>query len=781
MRRAVWLGVLASLGGCASEESGFAIRRWELTVEGRPAGEVELPAHLHAVPARDVEYQLTTRVDVPDRLAGETLELTIPHLAAQATLRADDRRIDPRERHEIATYRRRGPHHFEIPAELSRDGAITLELTVAHRWTQSAWLDVAPRIAPPPEGLGLFDRVAFVNGALTLACLVAILAVGLTWLLVYLGDRRRTTYLWFGVQALSAATYPAFAFGVLHPLFGRYDAVVTMLGLTSALGGSLYFTHSLFSLGPPPRSLLVMLGGTALVTLVTPGPYVLSLVGARVVVIAVVVVITYQLARCARLVREDPVARKDAAWLLFAWIALGLTAWPDLAYWMGLGDFLGGLRPASIGLIVFALLLLLLMSRHHTIMLSRSDELNASLGRQVEALEHRQEEIERLNEELRHQISDRSEQLFVALAAVATGVRAELPEPGSVLNERYRLTRTLGEGGMGTVFEVERARDGVRLAAKFPSESHGIALARLAREAHVASMVVHDNVVRILDVDFLPSGHLYFVMELADGGTLRERRGEYRAPTAAATVLAQIARGLEALHAHGLVHRDVKPSNVVFARTTKGLVAKLTDFGISRPSLTTPEGSELGVEDPHDAEPARRPRSTVPGPVRSPRTPTPSSSFEDRDDVTPLLPGAVRASPSPKEWSSPHALTMRGQVAGTPTYMAPELTAHPGSFSPPSDVFSFGVLAYELLVGVGPFVEPPAHAVAEGREPSPPRPIEAAERSIPSDLVALVEACLSFDPATRPTAAEAAATLEAVAQRGASDVVRGAVTTGRRG
>lgn len=760
------LTILASVCACASPEGGIALQRWELTIDGRSAGEVQLPAHLD-LPPRDLEYALTTRFEVPDELAGETLELTIPHLGAQVRLRADGRGIDSRERPGIASYRRRGPHHFEIPSDLSQDGEITLELAVSHRWTQSAWLDIAPEIGRPSEGSDGWDRVAFVNGPLTLACLVAILAVGLTWLLVYLGDRRRKTHLWFGVQALSAAAYPAFAFGALQPVFGRYDATVVMLGLTAALGGSLYFTHSLFSLGGPPRSLLVMLGATAVVTLAIPGPYLLTLVGGRLVVIAVVVVNLYQLARCAMLVRDAPHARKDAAWLLFAWIALGLTAWPDLVYWLGLGDFVSGLRPASIGLIVFAVLLLLLMSRHHTITLSRSDELNVALTRQIEALQQRQEEIERLNEELRHQVSDRSEQLFVALAAVATGVRATLPEPGAVLNERYRLIRMLGEGGMGTVFEVERLTDGVLLAAKFPSESHGIAMARLAREAHVASMVVHDNVVRILDVDFLPSGHLYFVMELANSGTLRDRREECRVPAVAAKVLAQVARGLEALHAHGLVHRDVKPTNVVFARTPEGLVAKLTDFGISRPSLSEWQDPDETEETAHSERP--RPRSTIPAASmakRSPETPAPLSEpveelEEELEDITPLLPGIVRPASSPSDGSSPHALTLKGQVAGTPTYMAPELTARPGSFSPPSDVFSFGVLAFELLVGVGPFLEPPAQAVAEGREPSPPLPIHAAS-SLPRELVALIGACLSFDPETRPTASEAATVLEAI-------------------
>jgi serine/threonine protein kinase len=770
--RCAGVAILASLSACAAPEGSIALDRWELTLDGREARAVTLPAHLDDVPGHDLEYRLTTRFEVPDDLAGETLELTIPHLAAQVTLLADGRPIEARERDESANYRRRGPQHFEIPAELSRDGQIALELAISHRWSQSAWFDIAPRIAAHPEGRDVWDRVAFVNGPLTLACLGSLLTVGLTYLLVYLGDRRRKTHLWLGVQALAGGLYPAFAFGVLQPVFGRYDAAVVMLGLTAALGASLYFTHSLCSLPSPPRPLLAVLGATALITLATTGPYVLTLVGARFVVISVALVLVYQLARCSQLVLNVAHARKDAAWLLFAWIALGLTAWPDLAYWFGLGDFVSGLRPASIGLIVFALVLLLHMSRNHTISLSQGEELNTALTRQIETLEHRQGEIERLNEELRHQVSDRSEQLFVALAAVATGVRAKHPEPGSVLNDRYRLTRPLGEGGMGTVFEVERLRDGARLAAKFPTESKGIALARLAREAHVASMVVHHNVIRIHDVDFLPSGHLYFIMELADGGTLRDRHAEYRRPWLATVVLAEVARGLEALHAHGIVHRDVKPTNVVFARARERLVAKLTDFGISRPSLAADERTEHaegdGPGERVDAESSERPSSlsVMPGsPLASRSPPMPTAaheSVEAAEDVTPLLPGAVGTTTSGSE-RPPEALTMAGLIAGTPTYMAPEIAARPGAFSPPSDMFSFGVLAYELLLGASPFVEPPARAVAEGREPSLPLPIDADARAIPRALVALVEACLSFDPAARPTASEAAERLEAIA------------------
>src|SRR5262249_26304664 len=149
---------------------------------------------------------------------------------------------------------------------------------------------------------------------------------------------------------------------------------------------------------------------------------------------------------------------------------------------------------------------------------------------------------------------------------------------------------------------------------------------RFAREAELAAAVRHPNLVGIVDVGLTDAGVLFFVMELARGTTLEDARGRYGDATFWLPVLADVARGLAALHAQRVVHRDVKPANILLAEADDGtLTAKLADLGVAR----------------RDEEPMEM-ASTLPaasGPVSSAR---------------------------------PADLTVTGAWVGTPLYMAPE-------------------------------------------------------------------------------------------------------------
>lgn len=174
-----------------------------------------------------------------------------------------------------------------------------------------------------------------------------------------------------------------------------------------------------------------------------------------------------------------------------------------------------------------------------------------------------------LNEELLRQIDQRSRHLLDAvLRQPGSNSRPPLQlAPESLLGEVYRVVRTLGQGAMGAVYEVERTTDHQRLAAKILStEQDRPALVRFAREAQLLAKVVHPNLIQIVDVDVTSGGTLFLVMELVTGTTLRELRSRYGELSWVLPILQQVAAALAAVHERGIVHRDVKPAKVTTER-----------------------------------------------------------------------------------------------------------------------------------------------------------------------------------------------------------------------
>jgi serine/threonine-protein kinase len=261
---------------------------------------------------------------------------------------------------------------------------------------------------------------------------------------------------------------------------------------------------------------------------------------------------------------------------------------------------------------------------------------------------------------------------------------------------------------------VERAGDGKRLALKMLMHAEsGSWLARLAREAQAATAIAHPNVVTILDIDIDASGLPFVVMELVKGGPLTAQQSRFGDPAFARDVIRQIAAGLEAMHEAGIVHRDLKPTNVLLEpRHDQSFQVKIVDFGIARVA-TQPAPSVLGT-----------------------------------DGFIPFVRG---------EDSATHgmALTRSGWIFGTPLYMAPELANGVKDAPPSCDLWSLGVVAYQLACGKLPFLEPPVVVMErEARLPAPPD-----LQLLAPPLRAIVERCLDFDPRRRPTAAEVAAAL----------------------
>jgi serine/threonine-protein kinase len=447
--------------------------------------------------------------------------------------------------------------------------------------------------------------------------------------------------------------------------------------------------------------------------------------------------------------------------IVLAWPATAMLGVPDVIAWLGLGDPFLGLRTASLGMMMICLLQATALSREHLLSLRRADRLNADLAVRVREVEH-------LNEDLRRHIAARSRELAESFAEDGAEQLAEpvdALDPGDVVQRRYRVVRRIGEGGMGFVYEVERIADNSHFALKVLSvTSDGATRARFAREAQVAATVDHPNVVSIVDFEQASEGYLFLVMELVEGNTLLEVRRRNRDIPWTLFVLAQVAAGLGALHRQGIVHRDLKPGNVLLSRGADGRrpLVKITDFGIS--SLV-------------DERPSLRAPTTIPIISAAPAAPAslPLSSPEDSATLRNAAPLAdsshmatlVKLDGSPVEDAKPSnaALTQTGIVFGTPSYMAAELVFGVKNATRSSDVFSLGVIAFELLTGHRPFHESPLQTRMAGRNLSAaPRLLEACPSLDPS-IAEMLERALGHDPATRPSAQELAEALRTASER----------------
>jgi serine/threonine-protein kinase len=158
---------------------------------------------------------------------------------------------------------------------------------------------------------------------------------------------------------------------------------------------------------------------------------------------------------------------------------------------------------------------------------------------------------------------------------------------GSVVAERYHVIKKLGEGGMGQVYLAEHVKMGRKSALKVMNPgmaSDADAIARFNREAANASRLNHPNICAIYDFGETPDGLIYLAMEFIEGQALTDlmKQGPL-APPRAASILHQAADALQVAHDHGIVHRDIKPDNIMIAKGREGAdLVKVVDFGIAR-------------------------------------------------------------------------------------------------------------------------------------------------------------------------------------------------------
>src|SRR5579859_3430148 len=212
-------------------------------------------------------------------------------------------------------------------------------------------------------------------------------------------------------------------------------------------------------------------------------------------------------------------------------------------------------------------------------------DLEARVEEHVREIVVRAKEVEALNVQLQERVQERTRELAIALRRLSRQqpVRAPL-EPGHVLGGRVRLERVLGEGGMGTVYLGEDLLTGTRVATKVLRDDHESDpsfLRRFVGEAAAAAAISHPGVIRTLHIDVTPDGRIFQMMEYVEGTDLASRRARGPMPPGAvARIGAEIARALAAAHAVGVVHRDVKPGNVLLCTAAPGV--RVLDFGVSK-------------------------------------------------------------------------------------------------------------------------------------------------------------------------------------------------------
>ena len=309
----------------------------------------------------------------------------------------------------------------------------------------------------------------------------------------------------------------------------------------------------------------------------------------------------------------------------------------------------------------------------------------------------------------------------VKLSALRKAAR-EAREVGS-----YRLLERIGSGGMGEVYLAEhrllRRPCAVKLIRPGLAEDDR-ALARFDGEVRAAARLTHPNTIEIYDFGVSESGLFYCAMEYLPGLTLHElvQRAGPLPPGRVTHLLAPVCGALAEAHGVGLIHRDVKPANVIAAdRGGVRDVPKLLDFG-----LVKQIGKQIGRADP----PPDDPHADGAGP----------------DDP-----------------HAPAALTQAGTVVGSPLFAAPEV-ARGGAPTAASDLYGVGATAYFLLTGRPVFDEVIASRALLAHAHAPPVPVREANPAVPADLSAVVMRCLAKDPAERfAGAAELADALRACA------------------
>jgi eukaryotic-like serine/threonine-protein kinase len=272
-------------------------------------------------------------------------------------------------------------------------------------------------------------------------------------------------------------------------------------------------------------------------------------------------------------------------------------------------------------------------------------------------------------------------------------IEVQDPFVGRTLDEKYRVEERLGAGGMGTVYRARHLLMDRPVALKFLHQrlvEDEAARVRFLTEARAAVKLQHPNAVSVTDFGQTSEGCVYIVMELLEGRTLREilSREAPLETARAISIMLQTSDAVAAAHDAGIIHRDLKPANILVTQSADHPAAvKVLDFGIA------------------------------------------TFSADDDDDTA--------------------TLTQPNSVIGTPRYMSPE--QHNGNeLTPTTDVYSLGVILYEMLTGTVPFSGATPAEIAEKHVNYPPHSPREIIAAIPEEIEQVVLHALEKQPSDRP-------------------------------
>ena len=293
------------------------------------------------------------------------------------------------------------------------------------------------------------------------------------------------------------------------------------------------------------------------------------------------------------------------------------------------------------------------------------------------------------------QSHDSASPIAVALSEPArTSDLASAVAPGTTIGTRYRLLEVIGEGGMGTVWMAEQREPMRRMVALKlikPGMASKAVLTRFGAERQALALMDHPNIAKVLDGGTTEDGRPYFVMELVRGIPLTQYCDERRLPVAARLDLfVQVCQAVQHAHQKGIIHRDIKPTNILVTEHDGRPVPKVIDFGLAKA-------------------------------LQGPQALTEHTMF-----------------------------TAFGAMVGTPLYMAPEQVGiNALDVDTRSDVYALGVILYELLTGSTPLEKQRFKQAAWEeicrliREEEPPRP---SLRLSSSDALPSIAACRHTEP-----------------------------------
>ena len=290
------------------------------------------------------------------------------------------------------------------------------------------------------------------------------------------------------------------------------------------------------------------------------------------------------------------------------------------------------------------------------------------------------------------------------------------PLLGQNLAGKYRIERLISHGGMGSVYQGKHVLMDKRVAIKVLRTSLAVdndVVARFSREAKAASRISHPNAVTVTDFGEDENGVVFLVMEYLDGRTLKNiiKSEGPMALSRVVEIVRQVAAALDAAHQQGVVHRDLKSDNIMLSKTNGDDWAKVLDFGIAK------------IQEPY--------------------------GVRDIDITAPNL------------------------VIGTPQYMSPEQCSQSSKIDARSDVYSLGVIVYEMLAGRVPFTGESSTVIMMKQVQDAPRSILDARPELPASIENVIAKALAKQPSDRfQTAGDLAQALAtAAAEAPAADAV----------